>query len=186
MTNTLAGAGLPKAENTLINCTLVPFMKIFLGWESSLFLLKKELQKIDAILSSVPCEHYCIQVKIPRVLGIEEHSRDYSIDMTLQHMTKVTQGVMFIVDALSKEQCIQKEVRIEDVKPSIQTNNELKYFSQTMNQYIHFIEQHNKKVSIMTKKHPWFSEFNNKQWACFAFIHTFVHRRQLEVIVERL
>jgi hypothetical protein len=38
----------------------------------------------------------------------------------------------------------------------------------------------------MTKAHPWFVNFNNSDWACFMFMHTFIHRRQIQAIIKDL
>jgi len=38
----------------------------------------------------------------------------------------------------------------------------------------------------MTKAHPWFVKFNNFDWNNFMFMHTFIHRRQIQAILNEL
>jgi hypothetical protein len=50
---------------------------------------------------------------------------------------------------------------------------------------IFFINRLPKKHSQMTKRHPWFVEFNNFDWSAFMYMHTFIHRRQIEAIISK-
>ncbi len=186
MKNAKAGAGLPSFERLFIKHMLIPLSRVFFGWNNSLKLLKKEVKLISDLIKEIPEEKLQKRVEINRVFGIEEHSKDYSINMALEHLTIVTGAMMFVIDTLSKEQAIDKEIKIEDVKPSLNTNDENEKFFLTMNKYFSFIENHPKNISKTTKAHPWFVEFNNKDWATFTFIHTFVHRRQIQAIIKGL
>ncbi len=50
-----------------------------------------------------------------------------------------------------------------------------------------FYKKSFKKTNILkNEKHPWFVHFNNSDWACFMFMHTFIHRRQIESIIKDL
>ena len=186
MKNVYAGAGLPWFENRCIKYVLIPLVRLCLGWNSSLYLFQKEVTRIKKLIQNIPEEQRCQRIKIERVFGIEEHSKDYSVNMTLEHLSIVTQAMVFVIDTLSKEQTIEKEIYIKDVKPTHNAKDEHVTFFKTMNSYIQYLQNHNKKPSKMTKKHPWFVEFNNEDWAVFTFIHMLVHRRQLESIVKRL
>lgn len=181
-----AGAGLPDFERLFVKYILIPISRTFLGWDSSLKLLKKEVELIENMIKDIPKEKLQERVKINRVFGIEEHSSNYSVNMTLEHLSIVTNAVIFVIDTLSKEQTIDKKIKIEAVKPSQNRSNENDKFFETMKKYSIFIEKHPKKISQTTKAHPWFVEFNNKEWATFTFIHTFVHRRQIEAIIKGL
>lgn len=186
MSEAKAGDGLPNIERLFIKNILVPFAKVFFNWDNSLKMFQSEVKKIENLIKNIPEEKLQQRVKIDRIFGIENHSRDYSINMTLQHLTIVGTALIMVIDTLSKEQVIEKEVRIEDVKPSEQTKEESRKFFLYVKKYESFIKSHDKKVSTMKKKHPWFIEFNNKEWSTFAFIHTFVHRRQIEAIIKKL
>ena len=51
---------------------------------------------------------------------------------------------------------------------------------------VDWIKSLDKKQSKMKKKHPWFTEFNNYDWSVFMFMHTFIHRRQIQAIIKEL
>lgn len=180
------GAGLPFCERIFIKYIGVSCARVFLSWDNSLKLFQKESLKIKELIKDIPQEKLQQRVKIDRVFGIEDHSCNYSINMTLEHLSIVITAMIFLIDSLSKENVIEKEVKIEEVKPSQNGNDEDKKFFQSVDKYVSFIEKHPKNISKATKSHPWFVEFNNKDWATFCFIHTAVHRRQIEAIIKKL
>jgi len=126
------------------------------------------------------------QVVIKRAFAIEDHSRDYSINMTLEHLKITGYAIMNVIDTLSKEREIEKEVKVELVKPKDNTESEHEQFFEFMKKYNSFITNHPKNYSKTTKAHPWFVNFNNFDWACFMFMHTFIHRRQIQAIIKEL
>ncbi len=55
-----------------------------------------------------------------------------------------------------------------------------------MNMYENMIKKLDKKQSKAKIRHPWFVEFNNFDWSVFMYMHTFIHRRQIEEIIRVL
>ena len=125
--------------------------------------------------------HLNKRVLIDHILGIEDDTRDWSVALVIEHLMIVNTGIIEVVKTLSEERSFDGLISIEAVKPKNQavSINELK---QIMKEYETFIP-HNKN-SKMTKAHPWFIEFNNKDWNTFLAIHTWVHKRQIKAIVK--
>ncbi len=186
MKQAMAGDGLPKFEQMFIKIVLIPIIRVFFTWNISLFLINRETKIIKKLLSKVEKEDLQKRVIIQRIFGIEEHSSDYSVNMTLEHLRITGSAIMLIISTLSEEKEFPKEITIEGVKPKENGEDEAKKFFDFMEKYNIFIKNHKKNKSKMTKKHPWFVEFNNLEWACFMFVHTFVHRRQIEKIIKAL
>lgn len=123
---------------------------------------------------------------IDKIFGIENHSRDFSINMTIEHLYIVGNGIFTLVDTLSNEKEFELDIKIENVKPNKNhANMETEYYD-LMNTYTQYIKNHDKSISTATKEHPWFCKLNNMQWHSFMLIHTIVHRRQIEKIIKKL
>ncbi len=183
MSQAIPGGGLPKFERFYIKTFIIPVIKYIFTWDLALKLFNKEAKKI---VKQIKKEDLQKRVEIKRVFGIEDHSRDYSINMTLEHLVIAGTGVMGIIHTLSQEKKFAKEVTIQGVKPHANEADTLEAFVKFTEKYTAFIDALPKKKSLMRHQHPWFAEFNNFEWSVFMFIHTFVHRRQIEAIAKIL
>lgn len=182
----VAGAGLPKVEQLFIKWGLVPVVRILFTWRIALFMIQQEVKKIQKLVASIDESKLQQRVEIQRAFAIEDHSRDYSVNMTLEHLRITGSAIIKVIETLSQERAFEKPITIQAVKPKENGHDEHIKFFEFMKQYGDFIHQHKKNSSKMTKKHPWFVNFNNSDWACFMFMHTFIHRRQIEAISKEL
>ena len=91
-----------------------------------------------------------------------------------------------VIESLSQEKEVDFDIKIENVKPKENKENQLEYFLEFYQDYDKFIKDLPKKQSKMTKAHPWFVKFNNFDWNNFMFMHTFIHRRQIQAILKEL
>jgi hypothetical protein len=106
--------------------------------------------------------------------------------MCLEHLRITGSALMGVIETLSCEKEFTRPITIEAVKPKENTLNEAEKFFEFMDKYKIYIKNHKKNYSKMTKAHPWFVNFNNSDWACFMFMHTFIHRRQIQAIIKDL
>ena len=181
-----AGSGLPNFERLFIKNLLVPTIRIFITWDIALFLLQRELKIIDKILKPINEDLLTKKFIIDRTFAIEDDSRQFSINMVLEHLEIAGNKVKNIIETLSLEKEFEEDVKIENVKPKLNNKNQYESFKKFYQDYILFIKSLDKKQSKMRKKHPWFIEFNNFEWSVFMYMHTFIHRRQIEAIIEEL
>lgn len=186
MTDAKAGEGLPSFEQIVIKIFLIPIVRVFFTWRITLFLLRRELKIIESLVITLDKSLLQERVVIKRAFAIEDHSRDFSVNMTLEHLIIAGNLVKNVIESLSNDENFDQEIKIENVKPSKNEKNTLEEFSTFMNDYFSYIEKHPKKQSKKTKGHPWFVEFNNADWHNFMFMHTFTHRRQIETIINKL
>ncbi len=180
------GAGLPNFERLFIKNILVPVVRALFTWNIALFLLKRESRIIMKLIKGIDRSTLEQKIIIDRTFAIEDDSRQYSINMVLEHLSIAGYGVMNVIDALSKEEEFTDELTIVGVKPSQNPENAQEIFMEFMNKYEYFINKLHKKQSHMTKKHPWFVKFNNYDWSLFMYMHTFIHRRQIQAILSKL
>ncbi|XPV69112.1 MAG: hypothetical protein ACNI25_00695 [Halarcobacter sp.] len=182
----VAGAGLPQFERLFIKRVLVPSVRIVCTWNIALFMIKREVKIIEELIENFDKDTLQKRVVIKRAFAIEDHSRDYSINMTLEHLRIAGTAVMAVIETLSNEKEFPKDITIEAVKPKDNGKDEAKKFFDFMKTYEEYIKNHKKNYSKKTKKHPWFVNFNNFDWACFMYMHTFIHRRQVQAIIKEL
>lgn len=182
--NAKAGDGLPSIERGIIRYLLIPIIRLLMTWNLALFLLKRERKIIEKLVSTLSDEHKQKRVQINRVFAIEEHSSDFSVNMVCEHLYIAGGAVMAVINTLSKEEEFKRDIKIEAVKPKGEDINAYENFLSFMSKYEEYIKAHNKKYSKQTKAHPWFINFNNHDWSCFMFMHTFIHRRQIEEIIR--
>jgi len=186
MSQGVAGAGLPQIERLFIKRVLVPSVRILCTWNIALFMIKREVKIIENLIASINEETLQKRVVIKRAFAIEDHSRDYSINMTLEHLRITGTAVMDVMDTLSNEKEFPKDITIEAVKPKDNGKDEAQKFFDFMKVYEQYIKTHKKNYSKKIKKHPWFINFNNFDWSCFMYMHTFIHRRQIQAIIKGL
>jgi hypothetical protein len=180
------GAGIPDIERLSIKNILIPTVRIFFTWKIALFLLKREVRIIKSLVNKLPREK-CIEKNIiDRTFAIEDDTRQFSINMVLEHLTIAGTALMAVIKTLSEEKEFNREITIEGVKPFQNKLDQINDFIKFYDSYVYFIENLPKKQSKMTKAHPWFVEFNNFDWSIFMFMHTFIHRRQIEAIIKEL
>ena len=137
-----AGAGLPNLERLVIKYFLVPNVRLLFTWKLSLFFINREVKIIKKLLENVKKEDLQKRVFIERAFAIEDHSRDYSINMTLEHLRITGTAIMSVIDTLSNEQEVTQEITIEAVKPKDNSNTEPEQFFSFMEKYDFFIKNH--------------------------------------------
>jgi uncharacterized damage-inducible protein DinB len=181
-----AGAGLPEFERLFIRVFLVPIVRITMNWTISRLLIKREVKIIKKLLKYISTEKLQQKMSISRTFAIEDNSRQFSVNEVLEHLVIAGTLVRDVIKTLSQEKEVDFDIKIENVKPKENQENQLKYFLEFYQDYDKFIRNLPKKQSRMTKAHPWFVKFNNFDWSIFMFMHTFIHRRQIEAILDEL
>lgn len=180
------GAGLPSFERLTIKFILVPFVRIFMTWDIALFLLKREVDIIQDLVNRLDKEICSKKVIIDRTFAIEDDTRQFSVNLVLEHLTITGNALMVLIETLSNEKEFLKDITIEMVKPKENKLDQINDFMKFYESYIIFIKNLPKTQSKMKKKHPWFVEFNNYDWNIFMYMHTFIHRRQIQAIIKKL
>ena len=181
-----SGAGLPEIERLFIRLFLVPIVRIAMNWTISRLLIKREVNIIKKLLCNVSTKNLQQKMSIDRTFAIEDNSRQFSVNEVLEHLVIAGTLVKEVIASLSQEKNVDFDIKIENVKPKENKENQLNDFLEFYEDYDKFIKDLPKKQSKMTKAHPWFVKFNNFDWNTFMFMHTFIHRRQIQAILKEL
>ncbi|MDD5159404.1 MAG: hypothetical protein PHI47_05095 [Sulfuricurvum sp.] len=180
------GDGLPRGEFLLIRLLLIPLVRTFFTWQIAFWLFKREARIIISLLEGLEEVERLQQVVIDKTFAIEDHSRQFSLNMVIEHLCITGRKVMGIITALSEEREYSEIVTIAGVKPFANRSGTLDDFKAFIDEYQTFFNALPKYHSKMTKPHPWFYSFNNFDWNSFMYMHTFIHRRQIQAIIKAL
>ena len=147
---------------------------------------KKETDLIKRIISEVDDSILHKPITIPRVMGIEDVSKHWSIAMTMHHLNIVNRAISTLIDQLEKGHTPSLIVRIQDVKPPLEISPNIREeFEQTSSAYLEEVKKFNRLgvKSRLTHPHPWFGAMNSHDWLALSALHQGVHRRQIAMIL---
>ena len=182
----VSGEGISYFKVFLAKHLLFPLLNRFLSWDKAWNIFDKEGQKIIELSKSISKEKLFERVLVPKLFGLEDNSRYYSVAMTLEHLYIVGNALQVRIPILSRGKKLNKYVKIEDVKPYKDIDENIIYnFNEFLVTYREKLEKNTIDININnTSLHPWFGEFNPKQWSILAMVHQIVHRRQIEAIIK--
>jgi len=163
------------------------FAKAFFGLYCFKTTTRQALQKFEEeasltrlLLNEFSADDRTRKILVPRVFGIEDSSRNWSVAMLLAHVAIVNKGIHKIVESLLREQGGLPIIEIAKLKPPEGSAAEaLERFEQSVANYVAFIKQAETVKSRATHIHPWFGPMNAHGWHCLAGVHLCIHRRQL-------
>ncbi|AFV97289.1 MULTISPECIES: hypothetical protein [unclassified Sulfuricurvum] len=178
------GDGLPRGEFLVIRLLLIPMVRTFFTWHIAFWLFKREARIIISLLEKLSEEERLQQVVIDKTFAIEDHSRQFSLNMVIEHLCITGRKVTSVIAALTEEREFTEIVTIAGVKPFANRSGTLDDFKAFIDEYKSFFTALPKHHSKMTKAHPWFYSFNNFDWCSFMYMHTFIHRRQIQAIIK--
>jgi len=183
-----SGAGLPPIRVFLAKHIFFPLLNRTISWEKAWDIYDKEGKKIIELASKLNHKQLFQRILIPRLFGLEDNSRYYSVAMTIEHLLIVGGALQVRIPILSRGKNLTKYVKIEDVKPYKEIeDNIIENFKKFLDSYREKLEKNIENIHINnTSIHPWFGEFNPKQWSILAMAHQIVHRRQIEAILRGL
>lgn len=177
------GAGLPATEAFIIRRLVFPFLQVRLSKASSLVLFEKSGETIFAMVKDLDLETFTKPVLIKRLPGLEDSSRNWSVEQTLEHIQIVTAAALYIIGKLEANKPLRLPVRTQDVKPSGGIGlDRLRAFQEYLVETPKKIEQFDFS-SPATHHHPWFGELKSLDWLRLIAFHQNLHRKQIQRIL---
>ncbi len=183
-----AGDGLSKGRAYFLRHFGFPFVNAVISWERALDIFEKEGRKMLSLSLSLPKEKCFERVLVPRLFGLEDNSRFYSVSMVLKHLLTVGNALQNRVPLLSQGKKLDKEVKIEDYKPYEEIGIEIiEEYEDFLNGFVDILKSEVEDIYLENRhEHPWFGNLKAKEWAVMGAIHQIVHRRQIEAIIKDL
>lgn len=183
------GAGLPLLELLLLRYVLVPRESRRSTWEGNARRFETESEKILALVGGLPEETLTRKVLIPRLRGLEDSSRHWSLAMTLEHLFIVGTAMKSAIVELTHGRVPERTVGSADVKPSRTSSGRaaVASFEAFTRAQIPAIEAGaSDKASKARYPHPWFGPLTAHQWMWLMALHQGLHRKQLKEILARM
>ncbi|MDL5050753.1 hypothetical protein QQ054_32660 [Oscillatoria amoena NRMC-F 0135] len=179
------GAGLPPAEAFISRHVIFPAMNLALSDARARALFLQEGAQIARMAGRLDHVRLERRVLIPRIRGIEDSSRNWSVAMTIEHLLITGPSMKELILTLRRGQEFHVKVDTADVKPTG------KGLENIVGRFEAFQEEFDRDIKIPFEKseliqrhvHPWFGPLNARQWNVLAALHTRIHRRQIEWII---
>jgi len=180
------GAGLPSAERLIASKGFA--LKCKMG-SAQAFLdgFRDEQAKIQTLLDSCSPTHRGTQVLVPRLRGMEDSSRYWSVWMTLEHLRIVNAGIGAFISDLTQGRLPAGTLSTADVKPApTVTESVEKAFQAGCEDFLREVSEAGDLKTAERYPHPWFGPLDAYRWLALASMHMGIHRRQIEAIVRDL
>jgi hypothetical protein len=183
------GAGLPTIEWAMARYIILPKLFKTTPKEKAISLFSHESKKIIGLVKELDGSNLAERRLVPRLRGLEDSSRYWSIAMAMEHVIIVSDLMREAIVQLSNGNTKLPNVRTADVKPSGEVNAaEIINRFETMTRG--FIEDaSNANLDAYpraTHAHPWFGPLTAHQWLVMGGVHENIHRVQIQKIIKLL
>jgi DinB superfamily len=180
------GAGLPKPE--------LFAARLIFGWyrsratrESAAALIVTERDALLALTRSLSKEAAARPTLIPRLRGLEDSSRNWSVFMTLEHLRIVNADVAEAIALLAQGRVPERVVSTAAVKPAAGIGPEVvAAFAAGCAALAATVAGVAELRTQARYAHPWFGPLDAAGWHAMAGFHLRLHRKQVEQIAVAL
>lgn len=124
------------------------------------------------------------RVLIPRLRGLEDSSRFWSVWMTLDHLRIVNKEVTRIIEALTRDQTPEGRASTAAVKPSADVGPDVvRAYEDSCEHFLGRTGSHATLRTSLRFVHPWFGPLDGAGWHALAAMHMGIHRAQIARIL---
>jgi hypothetical protein len=179
------GAGLPLPE--LLVARVLFRLRRARGTPASFTAdIADERARIAAILDATAPDRLGVRVLIPRLRGLEDSSRHWSVWMTLDHLRIVHEAVGRVMRSLADGVAPGRAASTADVKPSATVDGGVALpYERSCDDILATIAATAATSSRARHAHPWFGPLDVRGWHALVGMHLGIHRRQVEAILAR-
>jgi len=185
------GAGLPFIEWAVAKYIIFPRHFKNTTVEQAIDGADRLSKKIIAVTEPLDIATLSERRLVPRLRGLEDSSRYWSVAMTLQHLIIVNLSMQRVITSLSQGKSIDRKASIADLKPApdIDASTVREKFqksSEALLEDLRSCDFTSAESKIQKFEHPWFGPLNAEQWLKFAAPHTKIHADQISEILKRI
>jgi hypothetical protein len=149
--------------------------------------LESERRKIRQLYSSCDDATGARRILIPRLRGMEDSSRHWSVWMTLDHVRIVNNAMASTIRTLSAGEIPQRVASTAAVKPDISATGEVRSaYEASCDEVLAAAAASPNLRTAVRFAHPWFGPLDAFSWYALAGRHMDIHRKQLEQILAGL
>lgn len=127
------------------------------------------------------------RVLIPRLRGLEDSSRHWSVLMTLEHLRIVNTGIAEVIGLLAQGKQPERAASTATVKPSAAVDaGVVKAFVRSCDAITQAAAAVPDLHTPTRYAHPWFGPLDAAGWHAMAGFHMRLHHQQAECILAQL
>jgi len=178
------GAGIPAIER-IIAGLLLSLRRRFATPASINPQFKREQRAIAALCAGRDEHALSTRVLIPRLLGLEDSSRFWSVWMTLDHLRIVNEAIANAVSELTLNRSPESAASTAAVKPTENVGSEVVagYQSSCAKLATIFLSGVDLRAKLRYP-HPWFGPLDALGWCVMSAMHMRIHRAQIGRILR--
>lgn len=181
------GAGIPWHHRLIIHLLVRPLVERRASWQACEVAFASSTQQLRSATEGLGPDQLETRVLVPRLIGLEDSSRYWSVAMTCRHLEIVGSLIVEVVGRLSRGEVIAERVDFAAVKPvpvPASAVSEYQTFAQSVPGRLasQVVDPH----ALGTVPHPWFGKLDAKGWLWLLGFHSWVHLRQVRAIRARL
>ena len=180
------GAGLPAPELWIARL-LFRLKKLIGSREASTARFEQERAAIRALLATCDPARRSEQVLIPRLRGLEDSSRFWSLWMTLEHLRITNTVFATVITSLAHGKVPPKKASTADVKPRSDVTADVESaFENSCEAFLSIVVGVTDLKTKVKYAHPWFGTLDAAGWHALAAAHMAIHRAQIATIIDAL
>lgn len=184
--NQAHGSGLPGFEKFCLNVVFKSGC-VVTSDKSAVRSIENSSRDILNVVAENDLDILSQQFLIPRLVGIEHSSRNWSVLMVLEHLAMVNQAIMETIRALRNGSLPFDKIQIANFKPDPDVDADaIDRFRDVNGRYLNFVKSHSPLKTNQLWEHPWFGLLDGHQWHCLAAVHQRIHRRQMYKILAMI
>lgn len=180
------GAGLPGPE-LFIARRLFAWKRRFGSREGFSRQFDSERAAIVDLVAAVPEELRGRRVLIPRLRGLEDSSRHWSVWMTLDHLRITNEVFAGVIATLAAGRIPPGKADTAAVKPSPGAGPEVEAdYEASCDDLVAVVAGIAELKTALRFPHPWFGPLDAAGWHALSATHLGIHRAQIAEIARRL
>lgn len=177
------GAGIPAMERIVGG-----FIFAFRRWAGSRERFAEEFDRERTAIARAyqgrPASVLGERVLIPRLRGLEDSSRLWSVWMTLDHLRIVNDQIGLVIGALVKGQVPPGQASTAAVKPGPDVGEGVvAAYEASCDRFIASVASCSNLRTTVRFPHPWFGPLDGAGWHAMAAMHMGIHHAQIERIL---
>jgi hypothetical protein len=186
------GAGLPLVERLKARYWVGPVLSKRGKPSQSRAQYEKTARKLIARVAKVPADARKRKVLVPRLPGMEDSSRYWSVNGVLEHLLVFNRLVERVILSLAAGKPPREEFDVAKMKPGHGTHDPIADFMAIAPDLLRRVDERlrdpgmNFNNTVMKHPHPWYGPLTSKQWYWLVAQHQDLHYQQLKAVIAGL
>ena len=180
------GAGIPAIER-IVGGSVLKLRRLLGTSEKFTAQFERERRTIADLYTQAGAHALGTRVLIPRLRGLEDSSRFWSVWMTLDHLRIVNDSITGVIGELTEGRVPPGAASTATVKPSEHVKGEVvASYESSCDRLLQLVASKPTLRTPLRFAHPWFGPLDAAGWHAMSAMHMGIHRAQIESILRGL